>query len=113
MLVSTTTLGYIAPDIIWLLLKMVTWTDRNYVSIHIDCQHRRRLPSSPHLHCNPTSLATKGKRRQTGVREPGNKIFGPKRDEVTGEWRLHNEELNGLYASPNIRVIESMNARGM
>ena len=29
-------------------------------------------------------------------------IFGPKRDEVTGEWRqLHNEELNDLYSSPN------------
>jgi len=31
------------------------------------------------------------------------KIFGPKRDEVMGEWRkLHNEELNDLYSSPNI-----------
>jgi hypothetical protein len=30
-------------------------------------------------------------------------IFGPKRDEVTGEWRkLHNEELHILYSSPNI-----------
>jgi len=30
-------------------------------------------------------------------------IFGAKRDEVTGEWRkLHNEELNDLYCSPNI-----------
>ena len=37
------------------------------------------------------------------------RIFGPKRDEVTGKWRrLHNEELNDLYASPNIvRVIKS------
>ena len=37
------------------------------------------------------------------------RIFGPKRDEVTGEWRkLHNEELNDLYCSPNIvRVIKS------
>ena len=31
------------------------------------------------------------------------RIFGPKRDEVTGEWRkLHNDELNYLYSSPNI-----------
>jgi hypothetical protein len=31
------------------------------------------------------------------------RIFGPKRDEATGEWgRLHNEELHDLYSSPNI-----------
>ena len=36
------------------------------------------------------------------------RIFGPKRDEVTGDWRrLHNEELNVLYCSPDIvRVIK-------
>jgi hypothetical protein len=36
------------------------------------------------------------------------RIFGPKRDELTAEWRrLHNEELNDLYPSPNIiRVIK-------
>ena len=41
------------------------------------------------------------------------KILGPKRDEVTGEWRrLLNEELNDLYFSPNIiRVIKSRRMR--
>jgi PAS domain-containing protein len=41
------------------------------------------------------------------------RIFGPKRDEVTGEWReLHIEELNDLYSSPNIvRVIKSRRLR--
>jgi len=41
------------------------------------------------------------------------RIFGPRRDEVSGKWRrLHNEELNDLYTSPNIvRVIKSRRMR--
>jgi hypothetical protein len=41
------------------------------------------------------------------------RIFGPKRDEVTGEWRkLHNEELHNLYSSPSIiRIIKSKRMR--
>jgi hypothetical protein len=41
------------------------------------------------------------------------RIFGPKRDEVTGSWRkLHNEELHGLYSSPSIiRVIKARRMR--
>ena len=41
------------------------------------------------------------------------RIFGPKRDEVTGEWRkLHNEELSDLYSLPNIvRVVKSRKMR--
>jgi hypothetical protein len=40
-------------------------------------------------------------------------IFGPKRDEVTGEWRkLHNKKLHNLYSSPNIiRRIKSRTMR--
>ena len=63
--------------------------------------------------CETWSLAMREERR---LRVFGNRvlrrIFGPKRDEVTGEWRkLHNEELN-MYCSPNIvRVIKSRKLR--
>jgi hypothetical protein len=41
------------------------------------------------------------------------RIFGPKSDDVTGDWRrLHSEELYALYSSPNIiRVIKSITLR--
>jgi len=41
------------------------------------------------------------------------RIFGPKKDEVAGEWRkLHNDELNDLYSSPNtVLVIKSKRIR--
>jgi hypothetical protein len=60
--------------------------------------------------CETWSLTLKEERR---LREFENwelrRIFGLKRDDVMGEWRkLHNEELNDLYSSPNIvRVIKS------
>jgi hypothetical protein len=40
------------------------------------------------------------------------RIFGPKWEEVVGDWRrLHNEELHNLYSSPHIRVIKSRRMR--
>jgi hypothetical protein len=40
------------------------------------------------------------------------KIFGPKRDEITGQWRrLHTEKLYDIYPSPNIWVITSRKMR--
>ena len=41
------------------------------------------------------------------------RVFGPKRDEITGEWRkLHNEEISDLYSLPNIvRVVKSRRMR--
>jgi len=55
--------------------------------------------------CETWSLTVREERRLRVLR----RIFGSKRDKVTREWRkLHNEELNDLYCSPNIvRVIKS------
>jgi len=59
--------------------------------------------------CETRSLTLREKRRlRVFENRVLRRIFGPKRDEVTGEWRkLHNEDLNDLYSSPNIvRVIK-------
>ena len=64
--------------------------------------------------CETWSL-TLGEELRLRVFENGKlrRVFGPKRDEVTGEWRkLHNEELSDLYYLPNIvRVIKSRRMR--
>jgi hypothetical protein len=65
----------------------------------LNCEQAKRYPKHEH------ELATFFFFRR--------RIFGPKRDEVTGEWRkLHNEELHDLYSSPSIiRIIKSRRMR--
>ena len=63
---------------------------------------------------NPHQLTLREERKQRVFENMVlRRIFGPRRDEVMGEWRrLHNEELNGLYSSPNIVwVIKSRRMR--
>jgi len=64
--------------------------------------------------CETWSLTLREERRlRVFENKELRRIFGPKRDEVTMEWRkLHNEELNDLYSSPHIiRVIKSRRIR--
>ena len=58
--------------------------------------------------CETWSLTLKEERQLRVSESMVLRIVGPRRDEVTGYWRrLHNEELNDLYSSPNImRVIK-------
>ena len=63
--------------------------------------------------CETWSLTLREERKLRVFENMVLRIFGPRRDEVTREWRrLHNEEVNDLYCSPNIvRVIKSRRMR--
>ena len=53
--------------------------------------------------CGIWSLTLREEYRLSELRNRVLRIFGTKKDEATGEWRkLHNEQLNDLYSSPNI-----------
>jgi hypothetical protein len=63
--------------------------------------------------CQTWSLTPREEQRLRVFENRVLRIFGPKRDETTGEWiRPHNEELNDLYSSPNIiRVTKARRMR--
>jgi hypothetical protein len=64
--------------------------------------------------CETSSLTLREERRLRVFENRAlRRIFGPKRDELTGEWKkIRNEKLNNLYSSPNIvRVIKSRRVR--
>jgi hypothetical protein len=64
--------------------------------------------------CKTWSLTLRGEHRQEAFENRVlRRIFGSKRDEVTGEWKkLHNEELHDLYSSPSIiRIIKARRMR--
>ena len=83
----------------------------SFIRINLKIKIYRTIFSPVILHgCETWSLTLREERRlRLFENRVLSRIFGPKKDEVTKEWRkLHNVELNDLYSSPNIlRVIKS------
>jgi hypothetical protein len=83
---------------------------------HLKCVSRLRATLLPVVlyGCETWSLTLREERRlRVFENRVLRRIFGPKRDEVTGEWRkLYDEELHGIYCSSNmVRVIKSRTMR--
>ena len=84
----------------------------NLVSKNIKIEIYRTIISPVVYGCETWSLTLREERRLRVLENGVLRIFGTKRDEVTGEWRkLYNEELNDLYSLPNI--IEVIKLRRM
>ena len=95
---------------IGVLLNMTLCNRHNYSTRRLFLLKRRHMSTSLYGGKSQEKNIIFSHRRQDFVLR---RIFGPRRDEVTGEWRrLHNEEINDLYSSPNIvRVIKSRRIR--
>jgi hypothetical protein len=79
-----------------------------YTSYTVQLQYVNYIPRI-FLVAVTSSLALREERRlRVFENRVSRRMFGPKRDDVTREWRkLHSDELNDLYSSPNIVVIKS------
>jgi hypothetical protein len=96
----------------WFLRKVV-WPRQAY-KISLKSLERKILERLQCSGCETWSLTLREVRRlRAFANRVLRRIFGPKRDEVTGGWRkLHNEELHNLYSSPSIvRIIKSRRMR--
>jgi hypothetical protein len=80
---------------------------------HLNCCALELVTARPHSVKARVRLGREEHRLRVFENRVLSTIFGPKRDEVTGEWRkLHNEEFRDLYSSPStIRIIKSRRIR--
>ena len=84
-----------------------------YIYIYISKIYRTIILPVLMYGCETWSLTLREERRLRVFENRVLRVFGPRRDEVTGEWRnLHNEELSDMYSLPNIvRVVKSRRIR--
>ena len=97
------------------IMNRVQWRAvTNHVLISDGIEYRTIILPVVLCGCETWSLTLRDERRfRVFANRVLRRVFGPKRDEVTGEWRkLHNEALSDLYSLPNImRVVKSRRMR--